>query len=68
VTSIKRILENWHFTWDDVQLNIPEGKELCLDMGCGDGRHRYLIEKAGWHWIGLDIDAERGGGWTKAWR
>lgn len=62
MTSIKRILENWNFTWDDVQPNIPAGDGVCLDAGCGDGRHRACVESAGLSWMGLDVDVERGGG------
>lgn len=54
-------LNNWVFSWDDVQDMLPEGSGLCLDIGCGDGRHKSLIGKKGWTWIGLDIDVARGG-------
>jgi len=55
------VLDNWVFSWDDVQDRLPEGSGLCLDIGCGDGCHKSLIEKKGWTWIGLDIDIARGG-------
>lgn len=55
------ILSNWAFSWSEVQHKLPEGNGLCLDLGCGDGRHRAWLEAAGWTWIGLDVDATRGG-------
>ncbi len=56
-----KVLANWAFTWDDVQHNLPKGSGLCLDLGCGDGRHRDWVEAAGWTWVGLDVDVKRGG-------
>lgn len=56
-----RVLQEWVFTWDDVQRTLPGGSGLCLDLGCGDGRHRDWVEAAGWTWIGLDIDVNRRG-------
>lgn len=32
-----RVLQEWVFTWDDVQRTLPGGSGLCLDLGCGDG-------------------------------
>jgi SAM-dependent methyltransferase len=31
------------------------GQGICLDVGCGDGRHRSDIELAGFKWVGLDF-------------
>lgn len=59
---ITKVLANWAFTWEGIHPSLPEGVGLCLDVGCGDGRHCDLVEKAGWDWIGLDVDSERGGG------
>lgn len=47
-----------NFEYPHVQ--IPKGSGLCLDMGCGSGRHRKEIEDAGYEWIGADIDTSRG--------
>ena len=41
-------------------VEVPGGTGLCLDIGCGSGRHRKLIEAAGYTWIGVDIDTSRG--------
>lgn len=55
------LFANWAFAWDDVKHVLPEGRGLCLDLGCGDGQHKSWVEKKGWTWIGLDIDVSRGG-------
>lgn len=41
-------------------VEVPSGTGLCLDVGCGSGRHRKTIEAAGYIWIGADIDTSRG--------
>ncbi len=41
--------------WRDLKNVLPVGRGICLDIGCGKGRHRWVIEKAGYQWIGLDI-------------
>jgi SAM-dependent methyltransferase len=33
---------------------LPFGNGACLDLGCGAGRHRELIENRGYQWFGLD--------------
>jgi len=55
------LLANWKFDWKNSHLNMARGKGVCLDLGCGDGRHRKVIEDAGWTYIGCDIDKSRGG-------
>jgi SAM-dependent methyltransferase len=42
------------FRWHDVEEVLPVGNGDCLDLGCGPGRHRALIESKGYRWIGLD--------------
>lgn len=54
------VLTHWAFAWDEVKHNLPEGSGLCLDLGCGDGRHQAWVERAGWTWVGLDVDFTRG--------
>ncbi len=39
---------------DLAEVLVP-GSGPCLDVGCGDGRHRALIEQAGYRWIGFDL-------------
>ncbi|MDD5194868.1 MAG: PIG-L family deacetylase [Candidatus Omnitrophica bacterium] len=41
--------------WHDLDEVLPKGRGLCLDVGCGPGRHKEVIEKAGYRWIGLDM-------------
>src|SRR6267142_5698998 len=42
------------FRWHGPEEVLPVGNGLCLDLGCGDGRHRSLIERKGYEWLGLD--------------
>ncbi len=38
--------------WLIEELRIKKGLKV-LDFGCGDGRHRETLNKAGGNWIGL---------------
>lgn len=45
--------------------HFPRAKEngaLALDLGCGEGIHRAVIEKAGFSYVGLDYDLPRSAG------
>jgi SAM-dependent methyltransferase/LmbE family N-acetylglucosaminyl deacetylase len=42
------------FKWHDLGEVLPVGKGHCLDVGCGTGRHRALIETRGYSWHGVD--------------
>jgi LmbE family N-acetylglucosaminyl deacetylase/SAM-dependent methyltransferase len=42
------------FSWHDLNEVLPPGEGYCLDVGCGDGRHRNLIQTRGYKWLGLD--------------
>jgi glycosyltransferase involved in cell wall biosynthesis/SAM-dependent methyltransferase len=42
------------FRWHDLDEVLPPGTGDCLDIGCGTGRHKSLIESRGYRWIGLD--------------
>jgi LmbE family N-acetylglucosaminyl deacetylase len=42
------------FRWHDLKEILPVGNGDCLDLGCGRGRHRALIESKGYQWLGLD--------------
>lgn len=41
-------------------VSFPIGTGLALDLGCGSGRHRRVIEDSGYRWVGVDIDTSRG--------
>lgn len=41
--------------WRNLERILPEGTGDCLDLGCGDGGFRDLIEQRGYSWVGLDI-------------
>jgi glycosyltransferase involved in cell wall biosynthesis/LmbE family N-acetylglucosaminyl deacetylase/SAM-dependent methyltransferase len=42
------------FRWHDLEEVLPVGQGRFLDLGCGAGRHRALIESKGYQWLGLD--------------
>ncbi len=52
--------------WDSLVDLLPEGKGVCLDVGCDDGHHQRLIEKKGWRWVGCDIIKQRQRGYIIA--
>ncbi len=56
------LFRNWKFSWKDTQLKIDPGNGLCLDLGCGNGNLRPIVENRGWTYIGSDIDISRGRG------
>lgn len=44
-----------HYGKEMIEL-LPAGEGgLCLDVGCGNGDSKYLIESKGYKWVGLDI-------------
>jgi glycosyltransferase involved in cell wall biosynthesis/LmbE family N-acetylglucosaminyl deacetylase/SAM-dependent methyltransferase len=43
--------------WHDLGEVLPVGTGFCLDIGCGSGRHRLIIEQRGYSWAGLDTDS-----------
>lgn len=47
-------------TWARMEDRLPEGTGLCIDLGCGDGRHKDAITSKGYHWLGVDKE-NRGG-------
>ncbi len=42
------------FRWHDLDELLPYGAGICLDVGCGQGRHRKLIQARGYRWVGLE--------------
>jgi glycosyltransferase involved in cell wall biosynthesis/LmbE family N-acetylglucosaminyl deacetylase len=38
----------------DLDTVLPAGDGLCVDMGCGTGRHRGTVEARGYRWLGVD--------------
>lgn len=40
--------------WHELAEFLPVGEGYCLDIGCGDGRHRSVVQRHGYQWIGLD--------------
>lgn len=54
--DFRRFLQT--FTWHDLGEVLPPGSGVCLDVGCGQGRHKDLIETWGYRWYGLDRNSE----------
>jgi LmbE family N-acetylglucosaminyl deacetylase len=46
--------------WHDLGDILPPGGGLCLDVGCGEGRHQSQIENAGYRWLGIDLLIRKG--------
>ncbi len=44
------------FTWPSLDEVLPPGGGICVDLGCGQGRHRELIQDRGYRWLALDIE------------
>jgi SAM-dependent methyltransferase len=42
------------FRRHDLDEILPVGEGSCVDVGCGDGRHRNLVQTRGYQWLGLD--------------
>lgn len=42
------------FRWRNLSEVLPLGTGYCLDVGCGTGRYKSLIEGRGFEWIGVD--------------
>jgi len=42
------------FRWHDLDEILPLGEGYCLDVGCGPGRHRALVQARGYQWLGFD--------------
>jgi glycosyltransferase involved in cell wall biosynthesis/LmbE family N-acetylglucosaminyl deacetylase/SAM-dependent methyltransferase len=55
--DLKKLLST--FRWHDLEEVLPIGQGNCLDLGCGSGRHRDLIESRGFRWFGFDRDAAK---------
>ncbi|MGR3173246.1 MAG: class I SAM-dependent methyltransferase [Candidatus Scalindua sp.] len=48
-----------HSGWESLASFLSRGKGICLDIGCGDGRHSEDIRDKGYKWIGCDIKGQR---------
>jgi glycosyltransferase involved in cell wall biosynthesis/SAM-dependent methyltransferase len=42
------------FRWHALDELLPAGDGFCVDIGCGSGRHKEVIERRGYRWIGVD--------------
>lgn len=46
--------------WVTPLQHVPAGKGLILDLGCGGGETRNVLETKGYTWVGLDIQKMKG--------
>lgn len=44
------------FAFSDLEEILPRGAGKCLDVGCGTGRLRPKVERAGYTWVGMNVD------------
>ncbi|HYV00682.1 MAG TPA: bifunctional PIG-L family deacetylase/class I SAM-dependent methyltransferase, partial [Pyrinomonadaceae bacterium] len=56
--DFRKFLET--FRWHDLDELLPAGEGQCLDVGCGAGRHRNLIQTRGYEWFGMDRSSAAG--------
>jgi glycosyltransferase involved in cell wall biosynthesis/LmbE family N-acetylglucosaminyl deacetylase len=49
-------------SWRELEGCLPVGRGMCVDVGCGEGRHRARIEKLGYTWAGFDRNLVRAAG------
>ena len=47
-------------TWSNLADVLPVGGGICLDVGCGQGRHKEVVARKGYRWIGLDYSDDAG--------
>ncbi len=45
----------YQYWWRDIVPLIPEGTGLCVDVGCGAGEQKSIIEQKGYNWLGIDV-------------
>ena len=45
------------FSWGNLEEMLPVGVGRCADIGCGNGRHKEVIESRGYQWMGIDVDS-----------
>lgn len=43
------------FRWHDLEEVLPPGSGICIDLGCGEGRHEATVRRKGFQWMGLDV-------------
>jgi SAM-dependent methyltransferase/LmbE family N-acetylglucosaminyl deacetylase len=55
--DLRRVFET--FRWHDLDEVLPSGTGNCVDVGCGNARHRALTEARGYRWLGVDRHDKR---------
>lgn len=69
---LRSTLPDWEIRgrWSpELAAEVPSGRGgYCLDLGCGSGRARVLVETLGYRWVGVDIVPTSGGALASAHR
>jgi SAM-dependent methyltransferase len=46
----------YYYWWRSISELMPAGTGMCLDVGCGAGRQRQMLEAKGYEWQGIDVE------------
>lgn len=47
----------YYYWFRDITAWLPPGSGLLVDVGCGQGSQKRVVESKGYAWVGIDVDA-----------